>query len=452
MSRPDPNLKNGILTYLRRHHPSICRQWFDDIEPIDNTGGTLKLLVREEIHLRYLQRSCIEQFREAVQAATGLLLSVRFVSESEANALETNRNGSTGVNSELSVSADRFEMLLNPDYQFSNFIVGPDNRLAHAGAVAVARKPGQAYNPFFTYSNVGLGKTHLLHAICHHVLEQNPNFKIYYTSCEGFMTQFHEAVRDGDMASFRYRFRHIDMLVIDDIHDLSKRERTQEEFFHTFNCLYQTRKQIVLSSDAPPKEIPDLEERLISRFNCGLVAPIDPPCYETRVEIVRSKASMRGVTFPQEVSEYIAARINSNIRELEGAITKVQSMAALDEIPITLELTKCAIGDSSGNAASAYPTIQQIIEVITRFYNVKPTDLLSKRRHKSIALPRQVGMWLARRHTRHSLEEIGGYFGGRDHTTVMHAIRKVDEKRQADEVLNHDVSRIEQQITDSADG
>ncbi|MBX3373184.1 MAG: chromosomal replication initiator protein DnaA [Phycisphaeraceae bacterium] len=459
MGRPDPNLLDGMLTYLRRTHPAMCRRWFADIEPLDQSGGVLRLLVRESVQLRYLQRQCSQQFSEAAQAVTGSLLAVRFVGESEVSASREDlpagvraaelqgaeKTGAFVRRSTSTSSADLYEMVLSPDYLFSNFITGPDNRLAHAGAVAVARKPGRAYNPFFIHSGFGLGKTHLLHAICHALLEEHPDFRIYYTSCEGFMTQFHEAVSEGDMTGFRYRFRHVDMLVIDDIHDLSKRERTQEEFFHTFNCLSQAGKQIVLSSDAPPNEIPDLEERLVSRFSCGLVVPIDRPCYETRVEIVKNKALMRGFEFPVDVAEYIAARIDSNIRELEGAISRVQSVAAAEGAPFTLELAKRAIGEPRSSGAG-HPTIHRIIEIITGYYNVKPTDLLSKRRHKSIALPRQVGMWLARRHTRYSLEEIGGYFGGRDHTTVMHAIRTVDSKRQVDQILDHDVARIEELV------
>jgi chromosomal replication initiator protein len=253
------------------------------------------------------------------------------------------------------------------------------------------------------------------------------------------------------MANFRHRFRNVDMLVIDDIHDLARRDRTQEEFFHTFNCLFQSSRQIVLSSDAPPNEIPDLEERLTSRFSCGLVAQIDRPGYETRVEIVKQKARLRNLALPEDVASYIAAKIDSNVRELEGAMTRVESISLATGAPADLELAKRAIGDQVGPNIPRHPTIQQIIDAITRFYDVKLTDLLSKRRHKSIALPRQVGMWLARKHTRYSLEEIGGYFGGRDHTTVMHAIRAVNARRRADTALDGDVFRIEQQLVTADD-
>jgi chromosomal replication initiator protein len=271
--------------------------------------------------------------------------------------------------------------------------------------------------------------------------------RIHYISCNGFMTQFMDAVQANQMAEFRQRWRNIDLLVMDDVHDLAKRDRTQEEFFHTFNALYQTGRQIVLSSDCAPSEMPDVEERLSSRFNCGLVARIERPSYETRVAIVKAKASMRNVPMPEEVAGYVAARIDTNIRELEGAITSIQNLSIVNNCAIDQELAKSAIGDRSGTGNGAVgPTIQTILEAITAFYDVRLPDLLGKRRHKSIAMPRQIGMWLARRHTRFSLEEIGSYFGGRDHTTVMHAVRSIDSRREDDVIVSHDVTRLEERI------
>ena len=254
------------------------------------------------------------------------------------------------------------------------------------------------------------------------------------------------------MSEFRSRFRTTDVLVIDDIHFLSKREQTQEEFFHTFNTLYQSGRQIVLSSDACPNDIPDLEERLVSRFNCGLVARVDRPCYETRVSILKSKAEIQRLELPEDVPAYVAAKVDSNIRELEGALTRVRGYAMASGQPITLELAKNALSDESNEdgVTSGQPTIQTIIDTVTRYYDIKLTDLLSKRRHKSIALPRQVCMWLARRHTRYSLEEIGGYFGGRDHTTVMHAVRQINTKREHDQTLANDVERIERGLLEQS--
>ena len=452
MGRTDPQIRDAMLAHLRQNFPSTCRHWFDDIEPLDLSGGTLRLLVRETVQLKYLQRCCIDQFTEAAQVASGRLLAVRFVGEDEANgevpaaAAGSHTHGDTAGNGTGPLSADD-DMLISPDYSFTNFVIGPGNRLAHAAASAVALKPGKAYNPFFVHGGVGLGKTHLLQAICQSAMRQNPRMRIYYISCNGFMTQFLDCVQAGLMSEFRHRFRNVDLLVVDDIHDLSKRDRTQEEFFHTFNSLYQAGKQIVLSSDAAPSEIPALEERLVSRFNCGLVANIDRPCYETRVAIVKNKASLRNVVLPDDVASYVAARIDSNIRELEGAITKIQNLALVDNRVVDLELAKLAIGEQSGANGRPHPTIQTILDAITGFYDVRLTDLLSKKRHKSIARPRQIGMWLARRHTRYSLEEIGSYFGGRDHTTVMHAVRAIEERRGKDTGLDREVTRIEEQLT-----
>jgi chromosomal replication initiator protein len=281
------------------------------------------------------------------------------------------------------------------------------------------------------------------------MLRRDPSARIVYISCSTFMDIFHEAVRAGRMMEFRHRFRNADMLVIDDIHFLSKHEQTQEEFFHTFNALYQGGRQIVLSSDAAPSEIPDLEERLVSRFNCGLVARIDRPAYETRIAILKTKAALHDLQMPDEVPAYIAARLDSNIRELEGALTRLRGLAMANGVPITLELAKQALADgrpAEVAGAATQPTIQQIIDAVTKYYDIKLSDLMSKRRHKSVTLPRQVCMWLARKHTRFSLEEIGGYFGGRDHTTVMHAVRTVGSRAQTDAALSSDVTRIEQSL------
>jgi chromosomal replication initiator protein len=246
------------------------------------------------------------------------------------------------------------------------------------------------------------------------------------------------------MQEFRHRFRTVDLLVIDDIHFLSKRDQTQEEFFHTFNALYQAGKQIVLSSDASPSEIPDLEVRLVSRFNCGLVTRVDRPCFETRVSILKSKAAMLNLAVPDEVPSYIASRIDSNIRDLEGALSKVRGYAMANSLSLSLDAAKAALSDDvPGPRTALNPSVQMIIDAVTRYYDVKLSDLLSKRRHKSVALPRQVCMWLARKHTRYSLEEIGGYFGGRDHTTVLHAVRTISTKRDADTELAGALDRIE---------
>jgi chromosomal replication initiator protein len=338
------------------------------------------------------------------------------------------------------------QVVISPDNSFENFISGPNNQLAYAAAVAVANQPGTAYNPLFIHGGVGLGKTHLLQAICQRILENDPHKQIYYVSCDAFMNQFIESVQAGRMSEFRDRYRHVDVLVIDDIHFLANRDRSQEEFFHTFNALYQSNRQIVLSSDSPPSEIPQLEERLISRFQWGLVANVTRPGYETRVAIINAKGKLRGIAIPEDVVQILASKIDSNARELEGAIITLQGHAALQDRPIDMVLAREVLGEFPEDGRDKQITLQNIIDAVTSYYNVKLSDLQSKRRHKSITQPRQVCMWLARKHTRFSLEEIGGYFGGRDHTTVMHSIKTVDDRNATDANFTHETDRIEQLI------
>jgi chromosomal replication initiator protein len=447
-------LRVDLLAQLRIDHPTMCRRWFEDIVVVGIVDGTVLIQINEPVQLKYLQRCCTQQFAEVAQAVTGLLLGVRFVGDEEGvgsgGATVVSGDGATG-GSVLSSGDFDEDMLISPDYNFDNFVIGPGNRLAHAAATAVSSKPGQAYNPLFIHGGVGLGKTHLLQSICQTAMRNHKSMKIYYVSCNGFMTQFLEAVQAGEMSMFRHKFRAFDMLVVDDIHDLSKRDQTQEEFFHTFNTLFQSGKQIVISSDAPPSEIPHLEERLISRFGCGLVACVDPPGFETRVEIIKKKALMRHVEIPDDVAAYIATRLDSNIRQLEGAITTLQSVSMLEGVEITLDLAKQMVGGVDKEAKPKNISIQDVLDSITQFYDVKLTDLLSKRRHKSITVPRQIGMWLSRKHTRFSLEEIGGYFGGRDHTTVMHAIKSIDQKREESSLFLRETSRLEDQLSDKTE-
>lgn len=433
-------LKVGLDAYLRKNHPDICRHWFDEIEPLGIDGGVLTLLVREQVRRRYLQRTCSSSFTEAAQAVTGRLLAVRFVAdEVVVGSGETVRTAVVEPQSEL-----EDQLLLSPDYTFDSFVVGPGNRLVQAAAVAVSENLGGAYNPLFIHGGVGLGKTHVLQAICQSVLRKRPGARIGYLSCQSFAEIFMLCVKSGNMQDFRHRFRNLDMLVVDDIHFLSKREQSQEEFFHTFNTLYQSGKQIILSSDASPNDIPALEERLVSRFSCGLVARVDRPCYETRVAILKAKAALINLVVPEDVCAYIAARIDTNIRELEGSLTKVRGYSMATGSVIDLDVAKAALADDRvGTGRSHEPSIQMIIDAVTRYYDVKLSDLMSKRRQKSIAVPRQMCMWLARKHTRYSLEEIGGYFGGRDHTTVLHAVRVVGARRDRDPDVSRAVERIE---------
>ena len=334
---------------------------------------------------------------------------------------------------------------LNPQYTFDNFITGPCNRMAHAAALAVSDLPGRAYNPLFLHASVGLGKTHLIQALCHKIQQGRPDAAMMYMSCEDFVNRFIAAIERGQIEEFRYRFRYLDVLVIDDIHFLADKERTQEEFFHTFNTLYQAQKQVVLSSDSPPQEIPHLEERLVSRFKWGLVVRIDRPSYETRVAIVQTKARLRGRELPEDVVKYIATAIDTNNRELEGAVVRVLGYASLCNRYMDVDLAKETLRDLVG----AHPktvTIQAIADAVLRRYNSRLSDLQSKRRAQSVTTPRQICMYLARRLTSQSLQEIGAFFGGRDHTTVLHAERKVKQMIAHDPAFRGIVEAIERDV------
>jgi chromosomal replication initiator protein len=427
----DLALWQRILQAVRTQHPSLNRLWFDQLTPRNFSNGVIQIATMTQAQLNFCQSQCQQPFTQAAQQVTGRLVAVSFICDN----LPTG-----GVFNE----GDQPHPL-NPDYVFENFITGPCNRLPHAACLAVAEQPGKAYNPLFIHGGVGLGKTHLLQAVCQKVLERQRDARILYLSCDSFINQFMNAIETGDMHQFRYRYRQVDMLVIDDIHFLAKRDRTQEEFFHTFNTLYQNHKQIILSADCPPGEIPELEERLVSRFNWGLVARIDKPCYETRVAILQKKARIRGLQLPEDVVCYVAQKVDTNTRELEGAVTKLQGMGMLNSGKIDLELAKAALGETETPDQKRI-TIQQILDVVTKYYNVRPADLQGKKRHKSITFPRQVCMFLARRHTRYSLEEIGGYFGGRDHSTVLHAVRTVDENTKNNREVSNQVSHLESQL------
>jgi chromosomal replication initiator protein len=284
-----------------------------------------------------------------------------------------------------------------------------------------------------------------MQAICHKMSDTRPGVPMMYLSCEDFVNQFIMAIEHGQLENFRYRFRYLDVLVIDDIHFLADKDRTQEEFFHTFNTLYQAQKQVVLSSDSPPHEIPSIEERLVSRFKWGLVARIDQPSYETRVAIVRKKARLRGRDLPEDVLQYIAAAVDTNNRELEGAVVRVLGFASLSNREVTMDLAKEALRDLV-HEPSRNITIQDISDAVLERYNARLSDLQSKKRAQSVAMPRQISMYLARRLTNHSLEEIGAFFGGRDHTTVLHAERKIKRAVEKDPALRGVVETIERQI------
>jgi len=324
---------------------------------------------------------------------------------------------------------------LNPRYTFETFIVGSSNQFAHAASRAVAEAPSRSYNPLFVYGGVGLGKTHLMHAVGRYVLQHNPSFRLTYISSERFMNEMINAVRYDRILDFRERYRSVDVLLVDDIQFLAGKEGTQTEFFHTFNALYDAQKQIVLSSDCPPHEIPQLEERLRSRFEWGLIADIQPPDLETKVAILKKKAEADGIPLPDNVAIYIAGKIKSNIRELEGSLTRLVAYASLTNSAISLTLAQDVLKSILNHDEKAV-TIEIIQKFVADYYQQKVVDLKSRNNSKSVAIPRQVAMYLCKQLTHASLPEIGRSFGGKHHSTVIHSIRKVEEMRKRDGTFN----------------
>jgi chromosomal replication initiator protein len=324
---------------------------------------------------------------------------------------------------------------LSPRYSFETFIVGASNQFAHAACRAVAEAPSRSYNPLFLYGGVGLGKTHLMHAIGHYVLTQSPGLKLTYISAERFMNEVVNAIRYDRIMEFRERYRGVDVLLVDDVQFIVGKERTQTEFFHTFNALHDAQKQIVLSSDCPPHQISELEERLRSRFEWGLIADIQPPDLETKIAILKRKAEAEGVPLPDDVALYIAGRIKSNIRELEGSLIRLLAYASLTGRDVSMSLVQEVLRDVLRHEDRAV-TIDMIQKFVADYYQLKLVDLKSKNNSKSIALPRQVAMYLCKALTSASLPEIGKSFGGKHHSTVIHSIRKVEELRQKDGAFN----------------
>lgn len=424
-----------ILARAKALDPANTRKWFDDLTVLHLNGGSLGVGCPDGVTVQFLRDNCKGNFTRAAQQITGHLITVDFHVVS-VDKITSDSRLLTPV------------LKLHPDYTFSNFVVGPSNRLAHASCVAVSQSLGDTYNPLFLYGNSGLGKTHLLHAVCREAQQRLDGAVIQLLNCEDFVNRFIRAIEQGNLAGFQSQFRTVDALVIDDIQFLRKREQSQEEFFHTFNALYNNSKQIILSADSPPAEIPSLEARLISRFNWGLVARIDPPSYETRVAIVQKKAHIRGLNISEEVAEYIAQQVQANIRELEGALTTIYALALATGEPVNLELAQMAL-EGQIKLAIRHISITDIIEVVTRHFDVRLADLQSKKRSQSITMPRQICMYLARNLTKHSLEEIGGHLGGRDHTTVMHACNKIAEAKDSDTDTDALLTELTRQITES---
>lgn len=394
--------------------------WIKTIDPVSLGSNSINLGVCAEFNKGILESRYSFLIKNAIKQITFKDFNVNFVVPSQENLKENQQQLSSS-------SEESLNSILNPKYTFDTFVIGNNNRFAHAAALAVAESPSKAYNPMFLYGGVGLGKTHLMHAIGHYVLLQNPSLKVLYVSSEKFTNELINAIKDDRNEEFRCKYRNIDVLLIDDIQFIAGKERTQEEFFHTFNALYEANKQIILSSDKPPKSINTLEERLRSRFEWGLIADMQAPDLETRIAILRKKAQTEHLNVPNDVMVFIAGKIASNIRELEGALNRVIAYSSLtDTDDINIDTATEALKDILTETKTKIITASLIQDAVARYFDIKRDTFKSKKRTREIAYPRQIAMYLCRELTELSLPKIGDEFGGRDHTTVIHAFEKIN--------------------------
>ncbi|GIP59163.1 chromosomal replication initiator protein DnaA [Paenibacillus woosongensis] len=417
--------------------------WFKATKVVSLTDDSIVISAPTTFAVEWLESRYTKLVATTVYEYLDRQVDVSFVIEESAPAEQTQKQKETPAPIAME---EPISHMLNPKYTFDTFVIGSGNRFAHAASLAVAEAPARAYNPLFLYGGVGLGKTHLMHAIGHYILEHSPSSKVVYISSEKFTNEFINSIRDNRAESFRNKYRNIDILLIDDIQFLAGKESTQEEFFHTFNALHEERKQIIISSDRPPKEIPTLEERLRSRFEWGLITDIQPPDLETRIAILRKKAKAENLDIPNEAMMYIANQIDTNIRELEGALIRVVAYSSLINQDVTTHLAAEALKDIIPSSRPKMITIQDIQQKVGEYYNLKIEDFKARKRTKAIAFPRQIAMYLSRELTDFSLPKIGDAFGGRDHTTVIHAHDKISQALKTDQELYKIVNNLIEKI------
>ncbi len=447
----------------------VCENWLKPLIPVSLTPTTLEIGTPTDFSKEWIETHYIPFIIDASYEVTQAKLEIRITSlhiENENSAAPIPQTSAATVvpEAQLPMQATLLDeqtnfraptpspivpgdpSSLNPKYVFETFVTGNSNRFAHAAALAVAESPARVYNPFFMYGGVGLGKTHLMHAIGHKILQNHPEMRVLYISSEKFTNELINSIRDGKPEAFRQKYRNIDVLLVDDIQFLSKKEHTQEEFFHTFNTLHDANKQIIISSDRHPREIQTLEDRLRSRFEWGLITDIQAPDLETRIAILRKKALLENLNVPNDVMVYIASRIDNNIRELEGALTRVVAFASLNNQVITNELAAAALKDVFPTGKTKQITLELIQEIVASYFKIKVDELLVKKRTRNLAFPRQIAMYLCRELTDTSLPRIGEMFGGRDHTTVIHAHDKISRERNEDMKLNNIIKELIQRI------
>ncbi|MFO8061191.1 MAG: chromosomal replication initiator protein DnaA [Bacillota bacterium] len=435
-------LRPSFETWLRTSRP---------VE-LDEHHNNLVVGVPHEFAKHWVQENYADALQEALSEVVGgdLSLSLVVTSAEDSEASPPHPPPRTSSLTEAPASKGSRPVMtgssLNPKYTFANFVVGNSNRLSHAASLAVAESPARAYNPLFIYGGVGLGKTHLMQAVAHSVLRNSPSHNVVYVSSERFANELINSIRDTETVSFRNRYRTVGVLLIDDIQFLAGKERTQEEFFHTFNTLHEANRQIVISSDRPPKEIPTLEERLRSRFEWGLISDIQPPDLETRIAILRKKAATEHLNAPDSVLRYIAENITSNIRELEGALIRLVAFSSLHQQAIDMNLAEQALRDLIPKQNIEPVTVKKIQEAVAARYDITISEMKGKRRTQAVVFPRQVAMYLARELTDSSLPQIGQEFGGRDHSTVIHACRKISDESKDNLQLKSILDDLKRQI------
>ncbi len=442
MSIPISSLWPKVLDLLKNELTEISyNTWIRTIEPLQLNTNTIELEVPTDFNKGILESRYITLISNAIKQVSSREYKVIVSMPSQDSQQKRTMHSDQFTNDDL------YNSILNPKYTFDTFVIGNGNRLAHAASVAVSEAPAQAYNPLFLYGGVGLGKTHLMHAIGHYILTQNPSSRVLYVSSEKFTNELINAIKDDKNEQFRSKYRNIDVLLIDDIQFIGGKERTQEEFFHTFNALHEANKQIVISSDRPPKEITTLEDRLRSRFEWGLAADIQSPDLETRIAILQKKAQMENIIIPNDVLSFIADKVVSNIRELEGALNKVIAYSSLTETEISIDLCAEALKEILAASNNRIIDAKHIIEAVSRYFDLRPDEFLSQKRNRNISFPRQIAMYLCRDITGLSLPKIGDEFGGRDHTTVIHAIQKIEKDMQNNQETKRTVEELVRNIT-----
>lgn len=470
MSTPSTtlNLWSNLTLELKEILPSeLYDMWFEGLSFVSETDNRLTISAPNDFNAIWIENNYLDVIAQKARDLSGRAVSIKVEvdagnsapgrdSDSIGKAVRSQKSGIRGnsrglqeseSNSKSSSKKIKSGATLNPRNTFDNFVVGSGNQLAHAASIAVANAPGRAYNPLFVYGETGLGKTHLMHAVAHQMLNNNPNAHIAYVSTEKFTNEFIHAIREKKLAKFRKYYRNVDALLVDDIHFLSGKEGTQEEFFHTFNDLFESGRQIFLASDRPANEIERLENRLVSRFQWGLVTDVQAPDFETRVAILRKKAAAMRLKMDDDVMEFLAERVSRNVRRMEGALTRIASYNSLIDQSLDLEAVERLLSDLFQEEAAAQVTVNQIQNKVSDYYKIRFSELVGRRRTSAIVFPRQVAMYISRTLTSDPLKSIGEAFGGRDHGTVIHACKQVENMMEQDVTVKRAVDYLIKQLS-----